>query len=195
MSKIKRKVSKIKSKTLKRKKISKSKSIKTRRKNPRKSVPFSNLTAAQALEIIRRKSEKWAKTYDPNTQTILSIKTEYDRRPDGTIKGYYSYGGFTTQKQIRENVIDAARQILIKEESLSRRVNEGKDFNNNLINKWKDQIDQLDKEIEDLELSKQDPRISDSMKKRLDEYILENENKIVDLEKSINDLISKMENW
>lgn len=82
----------------------------------------ATLTVAQALDIIRAKSARWAATYNPQTGTVECIVSDWVRRANGTIIGANSGAGSRTSKSVLRSAVEVAAEIVARDAARATRV-------------------------------------------------------------------------
>lgn len=87
-------------------------------------TPVADLTAEQALEVLRAKSARWAATYDPATGTVECRRSDYVRRPDGTIPGLSYSGAARVTRYERRPLLEVAREVLARDAAKAARAEE-----------------------------------------------------------------------
>ncbi len=69
------------------------------------------LSVAEALEVVRAKSARWASTFDPADGTVLCRRREYARRADGTIVGLSLGRAVARMVEVRRPVVEVAAEL------------------------------------------------------------------------------------
>jgi len=79
-------------------------------------------TVAEALEVVRAKSARWASTFDPVDGTVLCRRREYARRADGTIVGLSLGRAVARTVEVRRPVVEVAAELQAQAAAAARRV-------------------------------------------------------------------------
>jgi len=80
------------------------------------------LSVAEALEVVRAKSARWASTFDPADGTVLCRRREYARRADGTIVGLSLGCAVARTVEVRRPVVEVAAELQAQAAAAARRV-------------------------------------------------------------------------